>query len=278
MKNIVVLYHKNCSDGFGAAWAAWKKFGNKTDYIPVAHQEPPPDDTTGKRLYLLDFCYDVNITKQLLAAHKQVTVIDHHTGRAPIIQLTHDYRYDPTHSGAVLAWQYFHPGAKIPRLLQYIEDKDLWRFALAETKEISAFLQLIPFNFNAWNTIARAIESTRGRKKYIAQGKIICQYANALIDSIITNDAELVEFEGHKTLAVNSQFSHSELGHALAKKMPPISITWTQKGATRSFSLRSTDPIINVARIAEKFGGGGHPAAAGFSLPSTDPLPWKSIP
>lgn len=32
-------------------------------------------------------------------------------------------------------------------------------------------------------------------------------------------------------------------------------------------SLRTTDPKTNVARLAEFFGGGGHPKAAGFSIP-----------
>jgi len=38
-KEIVVLYHANCLDGFGAAYAAWKKFGDTADYIPVQYGE-----------------------------------------------------------------------------------------------------------------------------------------------------------------------------------------------------------------------------------------------
>ena len=29
-----VLYHKNCNDGFGAAWVAWQALGNQAKYIP----------------------------------------------------------------------------------------------------------------------------------------------------------------------------------------------------------------------------------------------------
>ena len=29
LKNIVVIYHADCRDGFGAAYAAWKKFGDR---------------------------------------------------------------------------------------------------------------------------------------------------------------------------------------------------------------------------------------------------------
>jgi hypothetical protein len=29
MKKTIILYHLDCPDGFGAAWAAWKKFSSK---------------------------------------------------------------------------------------------------------------------------------------------------------------------------------------------------------------------------------------------------------
>ena len=32
-KKIVVITHKNCPDGFTAAWVSWTKFKNKADYI-----------------------------------------------------------------------------------------------------------------------------------------------------------------------------------------------------------------------------------------------------
>ena len=278
MKDTVVLYHKQCSDGFSAAWAAWKKLGSKADYIPVAHGEPPPEGLRNKTVYLVDFCYDEVIMKTMIANNKQVTALDHHKGRAPIVALTHDYRFDNDHSGAVLAWEHFHQKQKTPRLLNHIEDCDLWRFKVPHTKEIAAFLEPIPFDFKTWNILARGMENAAMRKKYIAEGKTILRYEDAKIQEIIETHTEPVLFEGYKTLAVNSKFSHSALGHAMAKKMPPISITWTQKGPTRSFSLRSANPKVNVAHIAEKFGGGGHAAAAGFSLPSNDPLPWQSIP
>ena len=34
-----VYYHKNCSDGFGSAWAAHKYFGDRAKYIPISHHD-----------------------------------------------------------------------------------------------------------------------------------------------------------------------------------------------------------------------------------------------
>src|SRR3989344_3757446 len=41
-KKIAVLYHGGCPDGFGGAYAAWKKFGNMAEYIPLKHGKPAP--------------------------------------------------------------------------------------------------------------------------------------------------------------------------------------------------------------------------------------------
>jgi oligoribonuclease NrnB/cAMP/cGMP phosphodiesterase (DHH superfamily) len=276
MKNIVVLYHKNCPDGFGGAWAAWKKLGSKADYIPVLHQESPPEGLREKRIYLVDFTYPVQILKELITHNKQVIGIDHHADRAEAIQLTHDYRFDPTRSGAVLAWQYFHPGKPTPQLLRHIEDYDLWRFSIPRTKEIVMALELIPQDFNKWNIIARDMQKARSRKKYIATGAVLTKFEKEKVRDMTENDSEEVIFEGHRTLAVNASVFIDELGGALAKKMPPIGIVWYQKKDKRKFSLRS-DGAVDVSALARKFGGGGHHDAAGFKLPSTDPFPWKPI-
>ena len=51
MKNNIVLYHAGCPDGFGAAWACWKKFGDNAEYMPVSHGSPPPN-VEGKNVYI----------------------------------------------------------------------------------------------------------------------------------------------------------------------------------------------------------------------------------
>ena len=57
MKNIVVLYHADCPDGFGGAWAAHKKLGEKAEYIGVHHNFLPPKGLDGKEIYMIDFVY-----------------------------------------------------------------------------------------------------------------------------------------------------------------------------------------------------------------------------
>ena len=60
-----VLYHAHCPDGFGAAWAAWKRLGETATYVPVRHGVPPPPLPDCARLFLVDFAYPAEQLVQL---------------------------------------------------------------------------------------------------------------------------------------------------------------------------------------------------------------------
>src|SRR3989344_7102484 len=146
MKDIVVIYYKDCAGGFSAAWSTWRKFKNNAEYIGVVHYEPLPEGLKNKIIYTLDFAYEDDVTDALIKTNKQVTYMDHHISRETAIKRTHEYAYALDHSGAVLAWKYFHPKEPIPKLLYYIEDSDLWRFKLPHTREVLSYLGLHDFN------------------------------------------------------------------------------------------------------------------------------------
>jgi hypothetical protein len=63
-KDIVILYHGGCVDGFTGAWAAYKKSGDNADYFGITDREIIPDGLTGKEVYLtgkevymIDICF-----------------------------------------------------------------------------------------------------------------------------------------------------------------------------------------------------------------------------
>lgn len=275
-RSTVILYHQDCTDGFAAAWAAWKKFKNKAEYIAVAHNHSLPPGLHNKTIYTLDFTYDEATTKTLIATNRQVTSIDHHITRENVIKSTKDYSYSLDRSGSVLAWNYFHPHTPVPRLLLHVEDIDLWKFKLPHTRAILTFVSLYDFNFKVWNRLVRNFENQRLRGQYIKKGELVLTYEQKIIDDIVSNNPVEVEFAGYRTLAVSSPKFISEIGHELSKKLPPIAIVWRQKDGEIKVSLRS-DGTVDVAKIAERFGGGGHKAASGFTFPLTKALPWKII-
>ncbi len=262
-KKIAVLYHAGCPDGFGGAWAAWRKFKNKAVYIPVHYQTPYPDEIRGKEVYLVDFCYKPEVMKELQKAALSVTIIDHHKTSKPALPFSDARLFDLKHSGAVLAWKYFYPKSPIPKLLKYIEDTDLWKFKLPLTREIFETVYSHPFSFSVWNKLAALCESGSGRKKLAAEGKALLRKLERMTENAVSG-AEEVKFEGYRCLMANSSRDVSHLGHALVVKKPPIGIVWSRRKNKIVVSLRS-DGSVDVSKLAEKYGGGGHRAASGFS-------------
>lgn len=275
-KHVAVIYHGACVDGFGGAWAAWKKFGNRAAYYGLSHHDPPPA-LRGKFVYLVDFNFDVPVVKRLIRENAQVTAIDHHVTREVPTKLTTDYRYALDRSGAVLAWQYFHPGEPLPWLLRRIEDIDLWKFRLSGTREAHAALQQFDFDFRVWDRLVREFERPASRRRHLDAGKVILRYEEKMVADLAAENAQTVEFEGYASLAVNTPKLANYLGNRLTELLPPIGIVWSERKNAIHVSLRSNG-TVDVAKLAARFpNGGGHKAAAGFSLPLGSPLPWKRV-
>ena len=273
-KDIIFLYHADCNDGFGAAWAAWKKFGDLADYIPVI-LGLYPDDFTNKEIYTLDLTLPKEITEKLLKTNKRLTSIDHHISAEEVTKMTQDYSFDNKHSGAVLTWKYFHQGKPVPKLLLFIEDVDIWKWEYPETGNLISALSLYDFNFEIFDKVASDVEDPNRLKEYISKGEVISEYDKKIVGWLIRT-AVLVEFEGYKVYAVNApDFIKGQIAHKLSKSFP-FAIAWTQDKDRIFVSLR-TDGGVDVSQIAKKYSGGGHKAAAGFSFPAGQEFPWKII-
>lgn len=278
MKKTVIIYHKNCPDGFAAAFAAWKKFGNRAEYYAVSPNELPPMPLRKREIYLLDHCYLTPTLLKLRMANEKVVAIDHHATNAPHARHATEHVFDVKHSGAVLAWQYFHPTKRIPALFRYIEDGDLWRFKLPQSRALFSYAYFRPFDFKEYDALMRGMESARLRKRYLVFGKFLADYDATLIREE-AGKAELVQFGKYKVLAVNSTSKrhHSEVCHALREKRPPLSIVWRIERGMIEVSLRS-DGTVDVGRLAAQFpGGGGHLKAAGFTVPLKNGFPWRML-
>lgn len=280
MKDIVVFYHKQCTDGFSAAWAAWKKFGDTAEYVPTFHEEMPPTDVRDKEVYLLDLTFPEPVTRELMARNHRVTAIDHHQSSQAVTELTSQYSFDNNHSGAVLAWHYFHPDAPVPELLMSIEDMDLWKHAREGTNELYGYLDLHEYDFSSWSQLVADFEDPKKRQSLFATGATVLHHQTSMVKRLIERNARLVDLGGYRVLAVNNGVHEldSHLGHELAKRSPSgIGIAWRQvSDGMIAVSLRSVGDA-DVATLAKRYGGGGHHSAAGFLVASLADLPWHPV-
>ncbi|MHB8323291.1 MAG: DHH family phosphoesterase [Candidatus Dormibacteria bacterium] len=249
----LVIYHGDCPDGFGAAFAAWKLYGDGADYMPVSHGDSPPD-MRGRRAIVADFAYDRQTSLALFESAASLVILDHHRSAEGEIGDLPFCVFDMERSGAVMTWQHLHV-EPVPLLLQYVQDRDLWRNQLPETEEVSAALRARPFDFETWDTID--IDQLR------SEGRALLAYQRRMIERIAAH-ASPVEILGVKVPAVNSPILQSELGDRLVKGHPFAAVWWQGAGEVARWSLRSTPAGLDVSEIAARYGGGGHRTAAGF--------------
>lgn len=257
----LVIYHGGCTDGYGAAWAAWKLLGDRATYHPGRYGDPPPD-VKGKVVAILDFSYDNLTTKSMINDADSLIIIDHH--KTAMVEL-HDVNcthFDMNHSGAMLAWKFFHPGKEAPRMIKYIEDRDLWKWELPYSKEFSAAFDMVQYDFEEFDKFIddSAIDDAQERGAYILA------YSKTVI-SKITKQAARRKLHGKDVLVVNSPHWMSEIGNALSVKCD-FALIWYHDHDTNQVkvSLRAHHDDADVSEVAKKFGGGGHRKAAGFAL------------
>ena len=83
----LVIYHANCTDGFGAAFAAWLRLGFVAEYLPMEHGKvKTPADFDMKvslaaksnDVYILDFSFLREVMDALFQHAKRVVWLDHH--------------------------------------------------------------------------------------------------------------------------------------------------------------------------------------------------------
>jgi len=256
-----VIYHANCSDGFGAAYAAWKCLGNKATYLAAKHGSTPPD-ITDKNVAILDFSYDNTTIKGMIEEANDLIVIDHH--KSAVVEL-HDIsntRFDMTKSGAMLSWEYFHPGKEPPKFIRYIQDRDLWKWELDYSKEFSAAFDMVPFEFEEFVKF----EDDSVFDDAVKRGSFILAYSKTVVKKVCEK-ARPRKYGGLDVLVVNSSHWMSEIGARLSAECD-FAVIWYYDHEERNIrvSLRSFHDNVDVSEIAKKFGGGGHKKAAGFTL------------
>ncbi len=282
LKSTVIIYHADCRDGFGAAYAAWKKFGDSASYVPWRDHVIAPEGLTDKEIYIVDFSFRRPTFENLLAQNKSIVVIDHHQTAAADVTAFPQNVFDNNHSGCVLAWQYFHPDTPVPELLKYVEDHDLWRFALTENREYNVALGQYDVTFESWDAlIADLAASEASRVNFVAKGALIAKFEDKLVDTILATK-ERVLFEGHEVWAVNAErIYRSILGNKLAELNEAegkiaIGVVYYRSHGRVNISLRSRGEV-DVAAIAEKYGGGGHKRAAGIEVATFAELPFTFL-
>jgi hypothetical protein len=256
----VVLYHANCPDGFGGAWSVWQSRGDAAIYLPVSHGEPPPDLPVDASVLMVDIAYPREAALALRDRVRELVILDHHKSAQEELGDLDFARFDMDRSGAMLGWCYMHPDQEPPPLIRYVQDRDLWRFELPNSREISAALASYPMDFAVWSSLD-ADDLAR-------EGTAILRFRNQTVEAIV-GFARWGEIGGHRVPIVNATAHWSDVGEAMLNKYPAapfVGAYFEDADGVRRWSLRSR-PDFDVSEVAKKLGGGGHRQASGFREP-----------
>jgi hypothetical protein len=251
-------------------------------------------DCRGREIFILDFCYPRSEMRRVLGEARKVVVLDHHkTAQSALDGIVDEFIqrpdliatdlaanpngselplvwFDLTKSGGRLAWEFFNrrfgpaPGdvtiPPSPWLVDYTEDRDLWRHALPESEDINAALRSHPLDFALWDEFHDAIGQ---REMFKREGAAIRRAERQIVDTHVRNARE-INVDGHRILSVNATVLFSEIAGELARGRPFGACYFDRQDGQRQWSLRSDENGLDVSVVAKSHGGGGHPHAAGY--------------
>lgn len=258
----LVIYHGGCLDGFTAAWVA-HTYLDDCELMGAAYtDEPPTDEVVANRdVYIVDFSYKREACERIHRAASRLVVLDHHkTAEAELAGLPFA-QFDMERSGAGMAWDFFTAGRERQWLVDYVEDRDLWRFALPDSKEVNAGIATTEMTLEAWSGLRL---QGRDAARQLGKGALAFE---SMCARKAAETARVLRFEGREVPFVNTQYQLASVTAGLLAESYPFAVAWFQtQGGAYQYSLRSRgEDAVDVSEIAKRWGGGGHKNAAGFT-------------
>jgi oligoribonuclease NrnB/cAMP/cGMP phosphodiesterase (DHH superfamily) len=294
LKTLIIYHGPHCNDGFTAAWItqrAMLEAGEIPELYPMGYGEEEAAELLSflrqnfyRHIYVVDFSLKMDILAEMCTiSTAQITILDHHKtafqeygysmerfcatssdicvffNEQVVIQL------DNSRSGAGICWDTFYLGKDMPWLVAYVQDRDIWKYALPYTKAMHMLISSREKCIAEWDILHAGLESPDGHEAAIALGDILLREYNNLVAQIVET-AVPCTIHGNGGLMANCEGQYSsDVGHMLAELSGTYGLCYqeTADGENIKCSLRG-EADFDVERLAKKFGGGGHKAAAGF--------------
>jgi hypothetical protein len=266
-----IVYHDDCPDGITAAWVCQVKWLGSCKLYPARYEVGPVlERLRGEFVVVVDFSWKREAMKAVINAARTCIVLDHHKSAQAELEGLPCCTFDMNRSGCGLTWDVLFPDNPRPALINYTEDRDLWRWALPRSREINAALGSYPLTLENRRDLAERMRLDLDG--LATEGATILRYRESLIDDVARKGVPRGWIGGRLVPCVSSPFRElvSDLVHRLALNEPFAAGYFDTAEGERIYSLRSTDEGEDVSEVARKYGGGGHKHAAGFTQSVAD--------
>jgi oligoribonuclease NrnB/cAMP/cGMP phosphodiesterase (DHH superfamily) len=276
--SLLCLYHDD-ADGRCSAAIVRRALGPSVELRAIDYGEVIPWELIEKsrKVVIVDFSLPLEDMRRVQKTSELIWIDHHKTSLEALSELNDVAGVRSLEEAAcVLTWRMFYPGQTVPRAVIYVGDRDIWRFAYDETAAFGEALRqedTRPWNDKLWKPLLD--DEINRVEEMIERGAVLHQARMLRIEREIKRYGFEVIFEGHRTLAINAR-GGGEMGAQIRKLGYEIGYCYIeaeQNGNLRTFVTLYSDRV-DVSEIARKFGGGGHPGAAGFSIERTgSPFP-----
>lgn len=299
----LIISHYGCTDGRGSIWAVHRLFcklrGHSKAISSLRIVEAKHETKSNKVEEIVNACRDRNVLiadfafppAQILAIKKickKFILLDHHNSNKLSLTMEPNCYFDLEHSGAFLVWAYMVTSVPLqiptdmeaPKIIQYIQDRDIWKFELPHSREISTAIRI-----HVKNTVDDFDAIDDGGDQMLEslaeKGKLYMLAQNFNIDGGNVRGVHMTTFMGLDAVVINTNESPSDVADAILnnpkyrKHRLAMIISWRPKLGCFKINLRSreSDQDLDVGFIASYYWeGGGHPQAAGFTIPTNVPI------
>lgn len=267
---VVCFYHDD-ADGRCSAAIIRRALGEDVICIPMDYGDKVPWDLVkqAEGVVVVDFSFPL-ADMERIASEAVLIWIDHHITAIDSLDSLEDLPgiRSLEHAACVLTWRHYFPQDPVPMAVVYVGDRDIWKHEYPETRSFGEGLyheNTLPENDELWGPL---LENDRDfLHELIDRGQILYDARMIRGERALKRRGIEVEFEGHRTLILNN-VGTGDLGEMIRKKGYAIGYCYyeaMQNGEITTFVTLYSD-TVDVSKIAKKFDGGGHKAAAGFSF------------
>lgn len=280
--NIVGVYHIGDLDGVCSGAIIKYRFGEDCrELIPINYGWEFPYHKIDKDtiVYMSDFSMQpFEDMLKIKEACKSLIWIDHHQSSIEAynkLGLIIKGKREIGKAGCELTWEYLFPNEPTPRSVYLIGRYDVWQHD--EDDDALPFQygmrnkKTWPIYMPFWSklfTDSRIVPST------VADGKIILEYQRKNDEGYCRAYSFETKFEGYKAIVCNKGYGNSKLFDSVydpIKHDLMIMFVYAPKIEKWKLSFYTTKDI-DLSKLAEKYGGGGHKQASGAEV---DILPFK---
>lgn len=268
-----IAYHAQLMRGYDSIYAYSCKFPTTIEQF---HTDEIDKNTI---VYIIDYSFSLetfDVLKQICDKAGNVVWLDHHkTSLDASEKLTELYDtekvshvIDISKCGALLTWEYFYPGIKVPRSVILTDDYDRWVGKIPESKLFNDGMYAQE-DFRKVSSVLyyRLAHDQEDIDAIINEGRVIQKYNTARYKAAMYASYEkIIEVPSgkYKCIIMNSDGNSLAFGDQL--KNYDIGMLWKYNGSKYVYSLYSVKDNIDCSIVAQELGvGGGHKGAAGFT-------------